>query len=433
MVTAEPPVSESEKREALDAAANSQTFARSAQLRALLRYICERELTGRGEELTEYQIAVDVLGRRKDFSLTDDSSVRNRAYELRQRLEKYYSTENPGATIQIQIPRGGYVPYYTRRPAEPQTSGPRSDAKSDLATAGSRRAMGRWLIPAAMAALLLAGLALGAWAGWYFTRQRPAAILREAWGPLAEPGDDLIISIATNLHLVVRPHIGEYSWRMLAPERLEELYGPNRPLEAGAKLYMEPVQLSIPLAELAAAAMLSNLRMEFGGAYQILPESEAPAAALRGRNSMLIGTGTNSEAARALLRDLPLTIDYTDTDRFAVYDKRKPPGQNQLFVAQTVGTPVPSVLYGLLSVMAQPDRSGKPRRTAVFSGAGSAGVQAAVEFFCSADRMRELKSRFRAAGMNGFPPAYQVVVRCKTSGVRLISYEYAALEVGTTR
>jgi len=100
-----------------------------------------------------------------------------------------------------------------------------------------------------------------------------------------------------------------------------------------------------------------------------------------------------SEAARALLRDLPLTIDYTDTDRFAVYDKRKPPGQNQLFVAQTVGTPVPSVLYGLLSVMAEPDRSGKLKRTVVFSGAGSAGVQAAVEFFCSADRMRELKSR----------------------------------------
>jgi hypothetical protein len=429
MVTAEPPVTESEKREALEAAANSQTFARSAQLRAFLRYICEREMAGRGEELTEYQIAVDVLGRRKDFSLTDDSSVRNRAYELRQRLEKYYSTENPGAPIQIRIPRGGYVPYYTRRPAEPQSP---DSKKVDVAPATVRQA-GRRRVPAAMVALLLGAIALGAAVGWYFTRQRPAAILREAWGPLADPSDELIISIATNLHLVVRPHIGPYPGRMAAPENLETLYGPNRPLEAGARLYMEPVQLSVPLAELAAAAMLSNMRMEFGGAYQILPESEAPAAALRGRNSVLIGTGTNSEAARALLRDLPLTIDYTDNDQFAVYDKRKPPGQNQLFVSQTVGTPVPSVLYGLLSVITQPDRSGKPRRTAVFSGAGSAGVQAAVEFFCSADRMRELKGRFRAAGLSGFPPAYQVVVRCKTSGLRLISYEYAGHEVGYIR
>ena len=37
MVTSEPPVSENEKREALEAVLNSTTFARSAQLRAFLR------------------------------------------------------------------------------------------------------------------------------------------------------------------------------------------------------------------------------------------------------------------------------------------------------------------------------------------------------------------------------------------------------------
>src|SRR5579883_2380829 len=117
MVISEPPVTENEKREALETALKSQTLARSVQLKALLRYICEREMAGHSDELTEYQIAVDVLGRRKDFSLTDDSSVRNRAYELRQRLEKYYSAENPGAAVRIQVPRGGYVPFYTRQPA----------------------------------------------------------------------------------------------------------------------------------------------------------------------------------------------------------------------------------------------------------------------------------------------------------------------------
>jgi hypothetical protein len=429
MVTSEPPVTESEKREALDAALNSQTFARSAQLRAFLRYICERELAGHCEDLTEYQIAVDVLGRRKDFSLTDDSSVRNRAYELRQRLEKYYSTERPGAPVQIQIPRGGYIPYYTRHQAEPQTQ----DPKLDVGTVSVEPVSGRRFRPA-MAAMLLAGMAVGAAGGWYFTRpQRPAAILREAWGPLAEPGDEMLISIATNLHMLVRPHIQAHPWRVDAPPKIDTLYGNTRPLEPGARLYMEPAQLSVPLAELAATAELSNLRTEFGGAYQILPELEAPVAALRGRNSVLIGSGTNSEAARALLRNLPFTIDFTKTDQFAVFDQRKPAGQNELFVAQPIGSPIPSVLYGLLTVITTPDSSGKLKRTVVISGAGSAGVQAAVEFFCSPARMREMKERFRAAGLSGFPPAYQVVVRCKTSGLRLISYEYAAHEVGYIR
>jgi hypothetical protein len=87
-------------------------------------------------------------------------------------------------------------------------------------------------------------------------------------------------------------------------------------------------------------------------------------------------------------------------------------------------------LYGPLSVITSANSSGKVTRTVVVSGEGQAGVQAAAEFFCSAQSLRELKSRFRAAGMRGFPPVYQVVVRCKTSGVRLISYEYAGGAVG---
>ena len=422
MVTSEPPVTESEKREALEAVLSSRSFARSAQLRALLRYICEREWSGQAADLTEYQIAVDVLGRRKDFNLTDDSSVRNRAYELRQRLEKFYSAENPDAAIQIDIPRGGYVPFYIRR-QPPVTALQPSSLKAALAPSMLPVVLSRrryW----PLAAVAVACLAVGALAGAWFSQPHPAAILKEAWGPLAEPSDPLLIAIATNLHMIVRPHIQEHPWRFAAPPRLEEVYGPMRPLQPGTPLYMEPAQLSVPLAELAATATLSNMRVAFGGGYQILPESEAPVAALRGRNAVLIASGTNSEAARTLLHNLPLTIDYDAENRFCVLDQRKPAGQNALFVAQPTGQPVPSTLYGLLSVLTWPESGGRTKRTVIISGAGSAGVQGAVEFFCSPAQMRDLKTR-----MHGFPAAYQVVVRCKTSGLRLLSYEYAAHEV----
>jgi hypothetical protein len=235
----------------------------------------------------------------------------------------------------------------------------------------------------------------------------------------------MLISIATNLHMIVRPHIQEHPWRLPAPDRIRDVYGPARPLDPGTPLFMEPAQLSVPLAEAAAAATLSNMRTSFGGSYKVLPESEAPVAALRGRNAVLLATGTNSQAARALLQTMPLTIDYNAENRFCVLDQRKPSGQNELFVAQPTGQPVPSTLYGLLSVMTWPETG---KRAVVISGAGSAGIQGAVEFFCSAQHMRDLKQR-----LGGFPPAYQVVIRCKTSGLRLISYEYAAHEVGYTR
>ncbi|HLK62627.1 MAG TPA: hypothetical protein VKU19_04250 [Bryobacteraceae bacterium] len=424
MVASEPPVTESEKREALEAALSSRAFARSTQLRALLRYICERELSGQSADLNEYQIAVDVLGRRKDFNLTDDSTVRNRAYELRQRLEKYYASENVSAAVQIQIPRGGYVPYYTRHQASTTELHP-TRLPTEIAAPSPPVLAPRRSYRGVAAALMF--LLLGVVAGWYFARPHPPSVLKEAWGPLADPGDEMLISIATSLHMIVRPHIAEHPWRLPAPPKVQDLYGPTRPLDPGTPLYMEPAQLSVPLAELAAAATLSNTRTAFGGAYQILPESESPVAALRGRNAILLATGTHSEAARTLLRNLPLTIDYNAADRFCVLDQRKPVGQNELFVAQPTGQPVPSTLYGLLSVLTWPESGGRVKRTVIISGTGSAGVQAAAEFFSSPAHMRELQDR-----LHGFPPAYQVVVSCKTSGLRLISYEYAAHEVGTT-
>jgi hypothetical protein len=433
MVVSEPPVGKDEKRTALEAALNSHTFARSAQLRAFLRYICEREIEGGASELTEYQIAVDVLGRRKDVNLTEDSSVRNRAYELRQRLEKYYATEDSNSAVRIEIPRGAYVPIYARRSLGVESTIALSAAAGpEIAETKPKRPF-RLRVRHWIAIAAFGGAAAGGIAATYLVRSRPPAIVKEAWGPMADPADSLVISIATNFHMLVRPHIRNHALRLDAPAEAYEQYGSIRPLPTGTPLYMEPTQLSVPLGEVTAAATLSNMRAMFGGSSQILPETEAPIAALRGRNAALIGSGTNSHAASVLLHNLPFTIDYTPDERFGVLDQRKPTGQNALFVSQPSGDPVSSVSYGLLSVITEADARGNNRRTVVFSGSSSAGVQGAVEFFCSAAHMREMKDRFIAAGLDGFPSSYQVVVNCKTSGVRLISYEYAAHEIANRK
>jgi hypothetical protein len=52
-----------EKREALDKILASETFARCEQLRHFLQYVCEIEMAGRGAEINEYVIGVDVLDR----------------------------------------------------------------------------------------------------------------------------------------------------------------------------------------------------------------------------------------------------------------------------------------------------------------------------------------------------------------------------------
>ena len=88
----------------------SRTLARSEQLRAFLRYVCSMEIEGRGEQITEYRIAVEALGRPQDYTTTEDSAVRGRAHALRAKLDELYTNELPDAPIRIDILKGSYSP-----------------------------------------------------------------------------------------------------------------------------------------------------------------------------------------------------------------------------------------------------------------------------------------------------------------------------------
>jgi hypothetical protein len=408
-------VSEGEKRDALEQVLRSQTFSRSTQLRALLRHLCETEMAGCGGELNEYKIAMEVLGRRKDVALTEDSTVRNRVYELRQRLEKLYSAECPDAAVRIDIPRGAYVPAYIR------ASETHVPIVAALKTLPSQRWM--WLSAAAIAVICLT---VGwAW-GVHSARTRVPAIVVEAWGPLASPDSDLLICLATNLHLLIRPHLGPGGLTYAVPEELYPLFRQTRPLQDGEILRMTPALMSITLGETIATSTLTRTRTLIGGSYQVLPESEAPITVLLERNSILIGTPVQSRAASILLEKTPLTVGFTPNDDFRIVDRRKPAGQDTMFVTHAGSDSTTGTLYGLLTVKTRTDSGGKQRRIVSLAGTGSAGVLAAVNFISSPERLRELKARFRAEGQPGFPLNYQVVLRAQVNGVGLIAYEYAA-------
>src|SRR6266496_2731531 len=116
-----PAISDEEKGVALTRVLESRTFGRSDQLRAFLRYVCEAELEGRAQQLNEYALGVSVLGRPEGYSPAEDSSVRSRAYELRNKLKGYYQSEAPDDPIRIEIEKGAYVPRFQRRAiAEPE-------------------------------------------------------------------------------------------------------------------------------------------------------------------------------------------------------------------------------------------------------------------------------------------------------------------------
>src|SRR6202521_6328163 len=113
-------VSDRDKQRAFELVLQSHSSVRSESPRAFLRYVCSMEIEGRGEQITEYRIAVEALGRPQNYTTTEDSAVRNRAHALRVKLEELYAKELPDAPIRIDFFKGSYRPHFviTKSPDE---------------------------------------------------------------------------------------------------------------------------------------------------------------------------------------------------------------------------------------------------------------------------------------------------------------------------
>jgi hypothetical protein len=90
----------------------ADTFKRSPKLSRLLLYLCEKYFQGLGDEITEYGIGIDVLGRDSDFDPQQDALVRVDTHHLRKRLREYYTTAGSEHEIHIILPNGSYAPEF---------------------------------------------------------------------------------------------------------------------------------------------------------------------------------------------------------------------------------------------------------------------------------------------------------------------------------
>jgi hypothetical protein len=98
-------------------------LARTPRLDHFLRFIAERYFENRIDEINEYSIATEVLGRSKSsFDASRDSIARVEAHRLRKRLKEYYETEGKDHEIQISLPQGSYVPAFNYYLLSPQTA-----------------------------------------------------------------------------------------------------------------------------------------------------------------------------------------------------------------------------------------------------------------------------------------------------------------------
>lgn len=104
----------------------SQGFAGSERLRRFLTFTVDAVLDGRGGDLKEYIIGVEVFDRGDSYDPRLEPIVRVEARRLRSKLRAYYEAEGRDDSICIDYPKGSYVPEFRERGrAEPVNNIPK--------------------------------------------------------------------------------------------------------------------------------------------------------------------------------------------------------------------------------------------------------------------------------------------------------------------
>lgn len=103
------------EREELQSVLASGILAKSPNLEKLLRYVCEKYWEGKADQLKEYNLGVEALGRPADFDPAASAIVRVEVHRLREKLKKYYENGGAGHRIVITLQPGHYAPQFIWR------------------------------------------------------------------------------------------------------------------------------------------------------------------------------------------------------------------------------------------------------------------------------------------------------------------------------
>jgi hypothetical protein len=429
-------VSDEEKRQALARVLESRAFGRSDQLRAFLRYVCEAELEGRAQQLNEYALGVSVLGRPEGYSPAEDSSVRSRAYELRNKLKSYYNDEAPDDPIRIEIEKGAYIPRFHRRgtAAEAErTPGvqPAAPRPSPVSSAPVPRPSGRRAamiaIAAIVAVMLIASIAVSLRgtgpmpAGSGLAAGAATPEMEALWKPFLEGRTPLLISFEIRLFLFA-PSAGlvvrDFRTNQMTDVEQSKALTAFRE-RMGADELVETHDYADVGAVQAAFLLGRLLNREVGLKYASALGWED----VWNSNVIFVGKSTVNPTIRRALRDADL--DFGESEYGAAVQNRHPlPGESAQYPnAPTHGA---GKKYGVITVLPGPQPG---HHMMVLAGAGAELMWALAQSVTDPVRVKEIVSHVLPASGGGMPDTFQVLIEATFESNVPISIRYVTHHV----
>jgi len=366
----------------IDRLIKSHSLHTSESLCKLLRYLAEHSLDHPGIALKEYQIATEVLGRPAGFDPQSDSTVRVQAGRLRVKLAEYYANEGPDDPIVVEVPKGSYALTFHLRtakaglqPAVPLT------IESVLTKPEPSSSTRGWAIAVVALSVLLAA-----------SFSTTALILSER--PRSQAGTSPSVPVAFQIF---------WNRFLTGPQQPWVIFSNGsfvgRP-ETGMR-YFNPASdtRSFILDHYTGVGEVLAIH-QLDGLFGLL---NRPIGVKRGalftlddaKNNDLIFVGSPSE--NLTLLDIPGTQEFIfqrldsgpRKGDLAVLNVHALPGEPRIFLGGPANNPTTKD-YAVVSLLPGLDPS---RSIVILAGDTTFGTQAAVEFVCREDSVKELLRR----------------------------------------
>jgi hypothetical protein len=352
-----------------------------------------------GVALKEYQIATEVLGRPAVFDPQSDSTVRVQAGRLRVKLAEYYAHEGADDPILVEIPKGSYVLVFQLRgkPGTALTPAPQMELaeKKDEIQPSNRR----WVITVAILLVLLLASVVTSAVLLSRDRSQPAAaqavpaVYRLFWSHFVDgPQEPLVVF--SNGNFVGRPETGM------------RYFNPASDARSFILDHYTGVGEVLAIHQLDRVFFLLNrpLRVKRGALFTL---DDA-------KNNDLIFVGSPSE--NLTLLDIPGTREFIfkrlDSGRrkgdLAVLNVHPQPGEPGNFLATPANQPTVED-YAVIALLPGLDPS---RSILILAGNSTFGTQAAVEYVCREDSIKELLRRLNVSKTADLKP-FEALLRVK--------------------
>ena len=373
----------------------SHSLHSSESLCKLLRYLAEHSLDHPGVALKEYQIATEVLGRPAGFDPQSDSTVRVQAGRLRVKLAEYYAQEGPDDPVVVELPKGSYALTFHLRAAKAGVlpsptitlETPTKNAK-DEGLSWTRS----WAITVPVLSVLLAASLITTGILLWQRSQRQAvtnppvaAEFRIFWnGFVNSPQQPWVIF--SNGSFVGRPETGMRYFNAKSDTRafiLDHYTGVGE-------------VLAIHQLDRVFALFNRPIRVKRGALFSL---DDA-------KNNDLIFVGSPSE--NLTLLDIPGTQEFVfqrldsgpRKGDLAVLNVHPQPGEPKIFLATPANQPTTED-YAVVSLLPGFDPS---RSILILAGNSTFGTQAAVEYVCREDSVKELLQRLHVSKADDLKP-----------------------------